>query len=191
MYCANIIFKMIYQSTAQLLMWGGGYCEFINNIESHNKYVIDLNQEVLKCANSKVTAFVGDTQSFKKSGLISPENSGINIVFISNFLEHLDSKETVYALIKEVKELLQSGGKILILQPNIKYVGGKYWDFFDHKTPLTESSLMELANMLDLEVVRCVKRFMPYTTKSSLPISKMLIRLYLWFMPLSGYVFGK
>lgn len=103
----NVLCKYYFQNDIPInsttLDVGWGYCEFINNIESHNKYVIDLNQEVLKCANSNVTAFVGDIQSFKKSGLISPENSGINIVFISNFLEHLASKEAVYSLIKEVK----------------------------------------------------------------------------------------
>ncbi len=27
---------------------------------------------------------------------------------------------------------------MLVLQPNIRYVGGAYWDFLDHHLPLTD-----------------------------------------------------
>lgn len=33
---------------------GGGYCEFINQIQSKEKYLVDLNPDALKYANSNV-----------------------------------------------------------------------------------------------------------------------------------------
>lgn len=142
-------------------------------------------------ANEDVIPFVGDLTEFSENGPIPHGNPAIDVIFISNFLEHLSSKEEILSLIEQVKNLLRQHGKIIILQPNIKYVGGKYWDFFDHKTPLTDEALIELAHMLDLKVVKCVRKFLPYTTKGSLPTSAFLVRLYLLMMPVSGYVLGK
>lgn len=82
-------------------------------------------------------------------------------------------------------------GGVLILTPNIKFVGGKYWDFFDHITPITESALIEAAEAAGFKTERVVKKFLPFTTKSRLPQASWIVRLYLRLMPLSGMVFGE
>ena len=61
-------------------------------------------------------------------------------VFISIFLEHLDSSTQVMDLLKRVKDLLRPGGKLIILQPNFRLLGAAYFDFIDHKTILTDKS---------------------------------------------------
>jgi hypothetical protein len=72
---------------------------------------------------------------------------------------------------------------VLILQPNIRLVGGSYWDFLDHKTALTEKSLTEAAETAGLATVEVVTRFLPYTTKSRWPQHPLLVRAYLAFRP--------
>jgi len=67
----------------------------------------------------------------------------------------------------------------MILQPNVRLLPGAYWDFFDHHTPLTERCLVEALTLLDMDIQRVVARFLPYTTKSALPQSPALVRLYL------------
>jgi len=47
--------------------------------------------------------------------------------------------------------------------PNIKYTGGRYWDFWDHYLPLTESSLSEGLVVRGFEIEQCHARFLPYT----------------------------
>jgi len=69
------------------------------------------------------------------------------------------------------------------MQPNIRLTGGTYWDFLDHKTPLTEKSIIEAARMADLDIDEVIVRFLPYTTKSRFPQSPWLVRGYLWFRP--------
>ena len=68
---------------------------------------------------------------------------------------------------------------MLILQPNIRFLAGEYWDFFDHHTPLSDRSLCEALEMLDMRIVVCHPRFLPYTTKSRLPKASFLVRWYL------------
>jgi len=164
-----------------------GYCEFINNISADYKYAIDLNPDVVKFAASDVTAIVGTVNDIQDE----IENGTVDAVFMSNFLEHLDSKEQISDVFARVKTLLKSGGRALVLQPNIKYIGGKYWDFFDHKLPLTENALIECAEIHGYKTIACIKKFLPYTTKSALPKAPWIIALYCKMMPLSGWFFGE
>jgi len=67
----------------------------------------------------------------------------------------------------------------MVLQPNIRFVGGEYWDFFDHHTPLTDRSLVEALELTGMRIQLVVPRFLPYTTRSALPQAPWLVRLYL------------
>ena len=164
-----------------------GYCEFINNIEADYKYAVDLNPDILKYASESITAIVGTPLDMAaKVGIET-----VDAVFLSNFLEHLDTKELVSEVFAQAKSLLRTGGRLLILQPNIKYTGGKYWDFFDHKLPLTENALLECAEIHGFRTVACVKKFLPYTTKSTLPKAPWIVKLYCKLMPFSGWLFGE
>jgi SAM-dependent methyltransferase len=107
-------------------------------------------------------------------------------VFISNYLEHLDGPEAVVEQLRNVRALLRPDGRAIILQPNIRLVGQRYWDFLDHRIALTDRSLLEAADLADLRPERLVTRFLPYSTKGRLPINARLVRAYLrvpaaWF----------
>jgi len=104
-------------------------------------------------------------------------------VFMSNYLEHLPSSDAVIEQLRVCVGLLRSGGRVVILQPNIRLTGAAYWDFIDHRTPLTERSLVEAAEIAGLRTVAVIARFLPYTTKSRLPSHPLLVRGYLAFPP--------
>jgi hypothetical protein len=167
----------------------GGGCEFINNIVHNDqiqKSVIDLNPDVVKNADSDVNAINDSIDNLDKYF----EKQSVSIFFMSNFLEHI-SKDDINDLLHKEYELLHEKGEVWILTPNIKYVGGKYWDFFDHITPITEKSLIEAAEMSGFKTRKCITRFLPFTTKSRLPQSGWIVRLYLKLMPISGRFFGE
>lgn len=109
--------------------------------------------------------------------------SHFDAVFMSNYLEHLPSSDAVLAQMREVHRILKSGGRMIILQPNIRFVGGSYWDFLDHTVPLTDRSLVEGAETSGFSVEHLVPRFLPYTTKSRLPQHPKLVRAYLRLPP--------
>lgn len=153
---------------------GAGYCEFINNIDCRRPIAVDLNPDLRHFAAPYVELVF--TPSTDLQGI---EDNSANVVFASNFFEHLPTKDDFLQTLREAHRVLRPGGRLLILQPNIRVLGGQYWDFLDHHIPLTDRTLVEALTLLDFEVQEVRARFLPYTTKSSLPQHPLLVRLYL------------
>lgn len=157
---------------------GAGYCEFINNIVCRRKIAVDLNPDVRRFAAPNVEIL--NESCMTVSSL--PEGTA-DVVFMSNLLEHLQDKTQVLDTLRECRRLLRPGGRLMILQPNIRFLADVYWDFFDHHVPLSDRSLVEALEALDMRVTVCLPRFLPYTTKSALPKGALFVRLYLLFPP--------
>jgi ubiquinone/menaquinone biosynthesis C-methylase UbiE len=164
---------------------GCGWGEFINNIRGRVKYGMDLNPEGNNRLNSDVLFLNQDCS--KKWNL--PDDT-LDIVFTSNFFEHLPSKEHIKKTILQAKRCLKSGGKIICLGPNIKYIPGKYWDFWDHNIALTEESLSEILRMNDFMIEKCFPKFLPYTMAKERQPPLLLVKFYLK-IPLLWHLFGK
>jgi SAM-dependent methyltransferase len=111
-------------------------------------------------------------------------------VFMSNYLEHLPSSDDVVEQLRVAHAVLRPGGRLVILQPNIRLVGPAYWDFIDHHVALTERSLVEAAELAGLRTVEVRTRFLPYSTKSRLAQHPALVRAYLAFPP-AWWLLGK
>ncbi len=131
-------------------------------------------------------ALPADVKFVQSSGLdlasVVP-NGYFGSVFMSNYLEHLDSSDAVIDQLRVARELARPGGRIIVLQPNIRLVGPRYWDFIDHKVALTERSLLEAAELAGLRTVDLITRFLPYSTKGRLPSDPRLVHAYLAFRP--------
>jgi SAM-dependent methyltransferase len=110
-------------------------------------------------------------------------NHYFGTVFMSNYLEHLPSSDAVIEQFEVASRLLRPAGRVIVLQPNIRLVGARYWDFIDHKVALTERSLLEAAELAGLRTVDLITRFVPYSTKGRLPANGRLVRAYLMFRP--------
>jgi len=102
-----------------------------------------------------------------------------DLVFSSNLLEHLPSKADVEQLLREARRVLRTGGHVVLLGPNLRFLPGEYWDFWDHLVPITDRSIVEALETLGFEIADAIPRFLPYTTRSSLPKAPWLVRLYL------------
>jgi SAM-dependent methyltransferase len=182
--CKNYFQKFI-KKTDTVLDLGAGYCEFINNIRCKKKMAVDLNATTKKKANKDVKVY--QTLSTK----LPKELSGkVNVVFTSNFFEHLDSKNELIDTLKEIHRILKPGGTLLVLQPNIRLVGNQYWDYVDHTLPLTEKSLHEAFSLTNFQLIHEKVRFLPYTANSKIPAWPILIKMYLKF-PLAQLIMGK
>jgi SAM-dependent methyltransferase len=106
-----------------------------------------------------------------------------DVVFMSNYLEHLDSPELVIEQLRVAHTLLRPSGRVIVLQPNIRLVGGSYWDFIDHRVALTERSLVEAATFAGFRTRELIVRFLPYSVKGRLPAHPLLVRAYFAFRP--------
>ena len=158
---------------------------FIRNIKAADRWATDIRD--VHGALPKDVHFV------HASGLdladVMP-NDHFDLAFFSNYLEHLPTTESVLEQLRVTFSLLKPGGRVLILQPNIRLIGGAYWDFIDHQTALTEKSLAEAAVMAGFRTKDVITRFIPYTTKSRLPQHPLLVRAYLAFPP-AWWLMGK
>lgn len=155
---------------------GAGYCGFINNIDCKKKIALDLNEEIKNCAAEDVKIINESCYSIDSLA----ENS-VDVAFMNNFLEHLESKQDIYEVLKETKRIIKPGGKLMILQPNIKYCGDKYWDSFEHYMPLSDKSIEEVLKMLDMEIIKIIPRFLPYPINNEKIKTNFLLKLYLMF----------
>lgn len=181
----NDYFQQFVNPNDTVLDLAAGYCEFINNIRCKRKIAVDLNTKTKQMAHDDVE--VHQTLSTKLAKSLTDK---VDVVFTSNFFEHLESKNELIDTLKEVYRVLKPGGKVMILQPNIRLVGERYWDYIDHMLPLTEKSLEEALALTGFKVKYRKVRFLPYTANSRIPASPFLIKAYLKFPP-AQFVMGK
>lgn len=162
-----------------------GFGEFINNIEAARKIGIDINPDSPKFLNEDVH-FV----SARSDAMSEVTDSSIDVVFTSNFLEHLDSKTALLDTFREVRRVLRPGGRFIIMGPNIRYVYDKYWDFLDHHLPLSHVTVDEALAVSGFRSQHIIDRFLPYSTRSKLPKASWIISMYLK-LPFAWPFFGK
>jgi SAM-dependent methyltransferase len=165
---------------------GAGFCEFINAARAARRIAVDLNPDTSRLAAPGVEVH---QSSASKLDFLAAES--VDVVFSSNFLEHLPDKEQVLEVLQEALRVLRVGGILMLLGPNVRLVPGAYWDFFDHHVPLSERSLCEALTMSGFELAEVQARFLPYTTRSALPQAAWLVALYLKLRPLSSGILGK
>ncbi len=180
-------FNRYVKPSDDVLDLAAGYCDFINNIAAPKdstprgrRIAVDLNPDVKAHAAPFVEVHNAPAQSL---GFL--DDASLDAVFVSNFFEHVREKDDIITILNECLRVLREGGKLLILQPNIKYLPGEYWDFFDHYTPLTEKSMGGYYILREV-----VKKFLPYTTQSRFPQFGILIKLYC-HMPFAWKILGK
>jgi len=176
-------FQRFISPDSVVLELASGYCEFINNIHAAKKYAVDINEQTLSYAGPDVKVLL--TKSTDLSGV---GDSTVDVVFVSNFFEHI-SKPDITQTIKECYRILRSKGHLLVLQPNIRYIKNDYWMFFDHITPIDDRALCECLEIIGFRIQQTLPRFLPYTTKSRLLRSIFLVKLYLklpFLFPLFG-----
>ena len=182
----RVVLQRFVQPTDTVVDLGAGFCEFINSIDCARKFAVDTNPAVRRHASPDVAVVVGEIPAV----LDQLQDASTDAVFCSNFFEHLRSKEAVLDVLRRVQRLLVPGGRLIIVQPNIRYAYKEYWDFFDHHVALSHGSLSEALQMIGFEIEVLRPRFLPYTTKSRLPQAAWLVRLYLACPP-AQWLLGK
>ena len=164
---------------------GCGWGEFINHVKCQKRIGMDLNAGAASKLESDIVFL---NQDCSRPWPIP--DASLDLVFTSNFMEHLPSKDAVKATIRETRRCLKNHGKFVCLGPNIKFLPGSYWDFWDHHIQLTELALAEVLTMHDFAIDECVPRFLPYTMTGRLRSPLIFVKWYLKF-PLLWRFFGK
>jgi SAM-dependent methyltransferase len=152
---------------------------FIRNVAAKERWAVDLRD-----VRSDLPADITFVQANGLDLDACLPAATFGTIFMSNYLEHLHGPDAVIEQLAVARRLLRPGGRVIVLQPNVRLVGGSYWDFIDHRVALTERSLAEAGGLAGLRTVELITRFLPYSTKSRLPSHPLLVRAYLRFPPM-------
>jgi hypothetical protein len=161
-----------------------GRCEFINAVPANERWAVDAVAYEERVAQEGIKLIVSEIMA---ADLPHEYFSG---VFVSNFLEHLESQAAVAAFLEKMFMCMAPGGRIAIMGPNFRYCYREYFDFADHTVILTEKGVEEHLYAAGFELRRTSPRFLPYTFTGRLPSHPVLTRAYLR-MPPAWRVLGK
>jgi len=178
-------FQRYVDLSASVLDLGSGWGEFIRHIHARRRIAMDLNPDVPSHVGPPVETIVQDcSQPWQIS------DSSLDVVFTSNFLEHLPDKDALRRTLHEALRCLKNGGRIICLGPNIRFLHGAYWDFWDHFLPLSDRSVVEVLSLTGFAIERVEPRFLPYSMSQGFTPPLGFVALYIR-LPFLWRVLGK
>jgi len=170
--CEHYFSRLISKNDCVLEL-GAGYGHFINHIAAGSKIAVDSWDGFVNCLQPGVESHVGDV-----SDLSFLKPASVHFAFASNLFEHI-SQEVFASVLCQLRKALVKGGTLTILQPNYYYAYREYFDDYTHRTIYSHISISDFLGANGYEVIDCQPRFLPLALKSRLPVSPLLIRLYL------------
>lgn len=156
-----------------LLEIGAGYCDFINQFPATKKICFELNRDREKYASADVDFRCGDAIQ-----LVKEIDTTVDMVFASNFLEHL-SDEQLEILMPGIYDILNSKGKLVLLQPNYLLCQNTYFNDETHRTIFSDENIKPFLKKYRFEILKLIPGLLPFSMKSRLPKWPLLVRLYL------------
>lgn len=166
-------FRKIVPSDGCVLDMGCGYGEFINNVTARRRIGLDTWGGISEHLDPGVEPVVGSVTDL--SGI---EDGSVDFAFASNLFEHIPQSDFVRVL-EQLRGKLSERGTLTLLQPNYRYASREYFDDYTHVAVYSHVSLADFLTANGYEVFEVRPRFLPLTVKSRLPVSPLLIGLYL------------
>ena len=152
---------------------GPGYCDCINSFQAKRKIAFDLNPEMQAYADTDVDLRIEDAR-----GMASLPRGSVDLVFASNFLEHLKGDE-VEELLEIAATTLCPGGRLILIQPNHRLCAKHYFDDPTHVTVFDDTNIGDWLSRYGFRIRRLIPGFLPLSMKSKAPKWPLLVRLYL------------
>jgi hypothetical protein len=150
-----------------------GRGEFINAVPAGERWAIDQVDYEEGTYAPGVHAIVSDIFSAEIP------DAHFDAVWVSNFLEHLLTQESVATFLQRMHAALVPGGRIAVMGPNFRYCMNEYFDMADHTLIFTHRAIAEHLYAAGFIPERIVPRFLPYSFTGRLPPSPSLTKLYL------------
>jgi 2-polyprenyl-3-methyl-5-hydroxy-6-metoxy-1,4-benzoquinol methylase len=130
---------------------------FLKNFGFEDVTGIDLNEQLISLAKSKVSAklVVADAVDFLR------EHQGkFDIIFLWNLLEHIDKNKTI-ELLSITNQRLSKDGFVVIRTPNMTNFlsAGHFHDDFTHLSGFTEQSIRQVASLAGFSKTEFLNQF--------------------------------
>lgn len=152
---------------------GPGYGDFINQFPADKKIAFDLNPEMRSHVSKNVGLRIEDA-----TALPGMSNESADLIFASNFLEHLEPEE-IDSLLERCVEVLKPDGRLILIQPNHRLCAENYFDDPTHRTIFDDENIVEWLASHGLRTRKLIPGFLPFSMNGRLPKSGILTSLYL------------
>ncbi len=150
-----------------------GFCDFINQYPAQKKICYEINPDMKRWAGADIEMRCENALSV--GGM---DDASVDLVFASNFLEHLDEKD-LDKLIPRIYKVLRPAGKLVLLQPNYRLCKDHYFDDPTHLTVFSDEKMGEFLGEYGFSINKIIPGFLPFSMKSRLPKWPFWVRLYL------------
>jgi SAM-dependent methyltransferase len=157
----------------KILEIGAGYCDFINSYPAQKRMCFELNPEREKFAAVDVDFRCGDAVSLMKMLEVK-----VDVIFASNFFEHLSEQQHA-ELMPKIHDALVENGRLVLLQPNYRLCSKHYFDDETHQTIFSDKNIQLFLQKYGFQTLKIVPGLLPFSMKSRLPKWPLLVRLYL------------
>jgi SAM-dependent methyltransferase len=152
---------------------GCGYGEFINSVTARRRIALDAWPGFTQHIAAGVETIVA-----RVTDLAALQDGCVDFALASNLFEHLTQPECAETLAR-LRPKLSRRGQLTLLQPNYRYAASEYFDDYTHVSVWSHVGLADFLSANGFEVTEVRPRFLPLTIKSRLPVSPILIGLYL------------
>ena len=166
-------FRHLVPDDACVLDLGCGYGEFINNVVARHRIGLDMWEGMPAHLAAGVEPIVGSVTDL--SGIA---DGSVDFAFASNLFEHVTQADFA-AVLAALAAKLSARGTLTILQPNYRFAYREYFDDYTHVSVYSHISIADFLTANGYEMIEVRPRFLPLTVKSRLPVSPLLIALYL------------
>lgn len=172
----NFLNQRYISKDSRVLELGCGYGDFIGNINAREKVAIEISPFFKPYIESyeDITLHSGDVMKV----LPQLSKNSFDVVFASNLFEHFDHSE-IKKLLQLTTQVLVKGGKLIVIQPNFQLCAPYYFDDWTHKSVFSHISFADMLEANNFHIQKCLKKFLPFSFKTRLPISRLLVRMYI------------
>lgn len=179
--CSSVFQRYVPQS-GSVIELGAGRADFINHIVARRRIAVDVWPGLVDHVAPGVEAHVRNATDL---GFLDAGSA--DLVFASNFVEHLERDE-FQSTLEGVDRVLRDHGRLILVQPNFRTSYKRYFDDYTHVSVWSDVSIADFLAAHEFKVERLEPRFLPLTVKSRMPVHPLLIRLYLVspIKPLAG-----
>jgi SAM-dependent methyltransferase len=161
------------KSVKTIIELGAGYGDFINQFPAEKKMAFDLNKNMRPFYEQNVEFYAQDA-----TGIGRFSNECADLVFASNFLEHL-SQEALKHLMPLIHRALRPDGRFILLQPNYRLCKDRYFEDKTHLTVFSDQTMVDFLSGHDFDVIKLIPGLLPFSMQSRLPKWPILVRMYL------------
>lgn len=158
---------------AAVVELGPGFCDFINASSAAERWALDVNPDMAQHAAAGVRFLCADVA---REWPIPPASA--DLVFASNFLEHL-TREEGRKVLARTSDALRPGGRVALLQPNFRLCAARYFEDETHIAAYSDESLVQALLDVGFSIERVVPGLLPFSMRSRLPKWPGLVRAYL------------